>query len=164
MRLWRATLIASGLALGLVLTAHVTKIDLVKLDLRVLETIERHEIDDIFSGLCLVLLALPVDLAYRRKRQKAELEAQKLRTLQATMRTVHGIVNKFLDDLLLFELEVQHKVPSRSLDRLDELIRDTHEKLKTLAEVRSVPERSLAPGTSIELPQMSEPGSGQAVS
>jgi hypothetical protein len=118
----RVTRVAAVLAIAIIATNALTNIDLVRLNLKFLEGIEEHEIDDALTGLALIFVALPIDLWQRRKRQRAAIEAQKRRTLKATMRTVQGIVNNFLNNLFLFEMEAAAVMPSGSLDLLEALI------------------------------------------
>src|SRR5258706_7664512 len=116
----RVTLIATTLAAGLVLTAIFTNVDLVKMNLKLLDGIEKNEFDDVLSGATLICVALVLDRIrwQRRKSLEAEMEAQKLRTLQATMRTVQDIVNNFLNNLMLFQMEAEAVMPKGSLDPL----------------------------------------------
>jgi hypothetical protein len=152
----RFTVIGAFLAVGLTIISILTNIDIVKINLAFLESIERHRADDILSGLTLVLVGLAIDRVLsrqrRRKRQQDEIEAQKLRTLKATMRTVHDIVNNFLNNLMLFEIPEQDDVPHGSLNAIEELIQHTSQELRALGDVDSVVEQSLAIGIGIEYP------------
>ena len=127
----RVTIIGALLAVAIVMMASLTDIDVVKLDLRLLDGIEKHEVDDVVSGFMLILVGLIIDrfLSARRKHHEAEVEAQKLKTLKATMRTVQDIVNNFLNNLMLFEMEATVVMPDGSLDPLQELIQQTSQKL-----------------------------------
>jgi hypothetical protein len=150
----RVTLIAAALAATMILSAAWGNIDLVKLNLRFLEGIERHEADDLVSGFLLILAAIIIDrvLCHRRKRREAEVQAEKLRTLKATMRTVQDIVNNFLNNLMVFELEAAATMPSESVDQLERLIHETSAKLKSLGNLTSVEEKPLAAGVGIAYP------------
>ena len=152
----RFTVIGAVLGVGLALTAALTNIDIVKINLAFLESIERHRADDILTGLTSVLVGLAIDRVLsrqrRRKRQQDEIEAQRLRTLRATMRTVHDIVNNFLNNLMLFEIPAQDDAPHRSLNTIEELIQHTSQELRALGDVESVVEQSLAIGIGIEYP------------
>jgi hypothetical protein len=107
-------------------------------------------VDDILSGSALIAAGLTLDRFYRRKRHKAEIEEQKLRTLRATMRTVQDIVNNFLGNLMVFELAANAVMPKGSLDGLEDLIQQTSRKLKALGDLQSVQEKALAIGIGIE--------------
>jgi hypothetical protein len=149
MRNLRFTIGASGIALALILTACLTNVDLVKVNLSLLDGIENREVDDILSGVALIMAGIALDGWYRRKRHKAEVEAQKLRTLRATMRTVQDIVNNFLNNLMVFEMAASSEMPDGSRDRLEDLIQETSQKLKALGDLQSVQERVLAIGIGI---------------
>ena len=157
----RFTMVGAVLGIGLILTAALTNFDLVKLNLKLLEIIENNELDDIASGIMLVVVGLAIDRVLsrqrRRRRHQAEIEAQKLRTLKATMRTVHDIVNNFLNSLILFELPA-----NGDMDTIEELVQDTSEQLKALGDLDSVVEKSLAVGIGIEYPRSYPPSVGRA--
>ena len=152
----RFTAAAAVLGIALILTAALTNIDLVKLNLKLLDGIEKNEVDDIVSSLTLIFVGLTMDRVFshqrRLRRQHAEIEAQKLRTLKATMRTVQDIVNNFLNTLMLFEIAANGDMPHGSLETIEELIQDTSQKLKALGDLDSVVENSLAVGIGIEYP------------
>jgi hypothetical protein len=130
LRDFRITAVAILLAITVITMASLTTFDLVKMDLAFIQHIEQREIDGLLSGGTLVVVALVTDLWRRRRRHQAELAAKEARTLRATMRTVQDIVNDFIDKVVRFELEQMGNVPPHCFDRLDELIRETYEKLK----------------------------------
>jgi hypothetical protein len=150
----RFTVGGAVLGFGLILTAALTNIDLVKLNLKFLENIERHHRDNMLIGATLVLVGLTIDRVLsrqrRRKRQQDEIEALRLRTLKATMRTVHDIVNNFLNNLMLFEIPAKD---DGSFDTMEELIQHTSHQLRSLGDVESVVEQSLAVGIGIKYPR-----------
>jgi len=153
----RFTAIGAVLGVGLMLTAAWTNIDLVKLNLTFLESVKRHRWDDILTGLTLIAVGFIIDriLSRQRKlrRQHDEIEAQRLRTLKATMRTVQDIVNNFLNNLMLFEIPAQADMPHGSPGTIEELIQHTAQELRALGDVESVVEQSLAIGVGIQYPQ-----------
>jgi hypothetical protein len=147
-----ATLVAVGLAIVMILIATLTNVDLINLNLKLLNGIEKNEIDDLLIAGALICVGLTIDLWQRRKRQQAEIDAQKLRTLKATMRTVQDIVNNFLNNLLLFQMDAAAVMPHGSLDSIEELSQQTYQKLKALGDLESVRETPLATGAGIEYP------------
>jgi len=149
---FRSTIVASVLAIAMVLTAALTNIDFLKLNIPLMSGIEKNEVDDLLVGFALLLIGLTFDLVYRRKRRELELAAQKLQTLKSTMRTVQDIVNNFLNYLLLFEMDARGKLPSDSFELLDKQVRETYEKLNALANVDSVRETALGGGVGIDYP------------
>lgn len=142
---------------GLILTAALTTIDPVQLNLKLLSLIQREEVDDILSALTLVLVGLAIDRFLtrnkRRRLQQAEIEAQKLRTHRATMRTVQDIVNNFLNNLMLFEIPAKGDMPPGSVATVEGLIQHTSRQLRSLGDLESVVETSLAVGAGIAYPQ-----------
>ena len=64
------------------------------------------------------------------------------------MRTVHDIVNNFLNSLLLFKCEAEEHeaLPRASLENLENLIFTTSQKLKRLGDLTMVVEREIGPG------------------
>ncbi len=153
----RFTLAGVSLGTGLILTAVFTKIDLVRLNLNLLESLHQREVDDMLTGVGLMLAGLIVDhLLSRnrmRRRQQTEIEAQEIRTHKATMRTVQDIVNNFLNNLMLFEMPSKGNLPDGSLDTVEELIQHTAKQLRSLGDLESVVETRLAVGIGIEYPR-----------
>jgi hypothetical protein len=142
----QTTLLGAAAAVGLLWVTIVQGVDLIDFDFWL---IHQHHIDDILLATGIFLAGLSTDLMLGRRRRREELAALKLQTLQATMRTVHGIVNNFLNNLLLFEMEARGKVSPKYLDDLDELIQVTHQKLKALGDVTTVEERHTPTGLEV---------------
>ena len=88
-------------------------------------------------------------------RQKIEVREARLRVLRATMRTVHDIVNNFLANVQLFQLEAEEKnaLEPESLALMDSIIQDTATKLKKLGDLDSTPEKQMASGIGIDYEQ-----------
>ena len=145
----RFTLVATVAAAAIVWT-HA---DLLTL----LAPMEKYGANTVFCGLAVICAGVLIDLVFRalRRRRQAEAEAQKLRTHQATMRTVLHIVNNFLNGLLLFELEAEPVVSRRSFEELERLVQQTHQNLKALADLEVLREITTPTGDAIELPNSS---------
>ena len=94
---------------------------------------------------CVVIAGIALDWsrARQRKRLQSEIEEAKLRTLRATMRTVQHLVNTFLNDLILLEVEAANTLPQEMLDRLDDRVQDIAKQLKALGDVTSVREKRM---------------------
>ena len=147
-----STVIGLIIASILVLSASIGNVDLVKLDLKFLESIHQHEIDDILTGFLIILVGLIIDeiRTARAHRREAETTEAKLRTLKATMRTVQDLVNNCLNGLQLFRLDAEEAVPTaESLQMFDRLITETATKINTIANLESVEEVPLASGPGI---------------
>ncbi len=94
---------------------------------------------------CILIAGLAMDWsrAWRRRRQLERIEEAKLRALRVTMRTVQHVVNTFLNDLILLEVEAANILPQEMLDRLDDRVQEIAEQLKALGDVKSVREKPL---------------------
>jgi len=149
-RKFKLTGTAGLVGLAVVLYGFIFQKDLFDHLLVFLEYLEHLEIDEFLIAGVLLLVGLVLDLTrIRRERDRTiELQDQRLRVLRATMRTVQDIVNNFLNNLLLFRLEAEESkaLSDSSLELLDSLITETGDKLKTLGDVDSTREVSLAEG------------------
>lgn len=81
-----------------------------------------------------------------------KVQEERVKVLRATMRTVQDIVNNFLNNLQLFQLEAEEKnaLEPESLVLLDSIIQDTATKLKKLGDLKSTPEKQIAGGVCID--------------
>lgn len=75
----------------------------------------------------------------------AEIQAEKLRTLKATMRTVQDITGNFLNNLQYFTLEIEKNktLSPESVRKLHELIHDTAERLNKLGNLEEIREKKM---------------------
>lgn len=80
--------------------------------------------------------------------QEHELQEERLRILRATMRTVQDIVGNFLNNLQIFQLEVEEEntLKPESIKLMNTLILDTSERLNTLGNLETVQEKEMAGG------------------
>jgi hypothetical protein len=142
----RSTLIATTAAV-VVLPAH--GINWIELKLNPLFD---HVTPAALSGCVLILVGVAMDWAraWRRKRYERDIETQKLQALQATMRTVQHVVNTFLNDLLLFEVQAAGVIPREMLDSLDDTVQQIARQLKAIGDVESVREKPLGGGVGID--------------
>ncbi len=151
----RFTLAATAVAAVILLT-HV---DLWALGRTLLAPLEAYAANTLLCGLTVLCGGCLLDLLFRfvRKRRQAEAQSQKLKTHQATMRTVLHIVNNFLNGLLLFELEAEPVVSREAFEELERLVQQTHGKLTALGDLDSLQEISTPTGDAIELPGVTPP-------
>ncbi|MDX1302905.1 hypothetical protein [Photobacterium sp.] len=86
-----------------------------------------------------------------RNKHKLEVQKERVNVLRATMRTVHDIVNNFLNNLQLFQLEAEEKnaLDPKSLALMESIIQDTSTKLAKLGDLDSTPEKQVAGGIGI---------------
>ncbi|NAX24854.1 hypothetical protein CAG64_05065 [Vibrio sp. V38_P2S17PM301] len=87
-----------------------------------------------------------------RNKHKLEVQEERVKVLRATMRTVHDIVNNFLNNLQLFQMEAREKnaLSPESFVLMESIIEDTSIKLKKLGDLNSTPEIQMASGTGID--------------
>lgn len=91
-------------------------------------------------------------------RKKIEVNEERLKVMHATMRTVHHIVNNFLNSLQLFcnEAENSNALEPESLEMLHDMIHDTASKLRAISDLDSTPEKEMASGIGIDYEQISK--------
>lgn len=87
-----------------------------------------------------------------RDKHNLKVQEERVKVLRATMRTVHDIVNNFLNNLYLFRHEAEEKeaLEPESLILLESVIQDTADKLKKLGDLDSTPEKTMAGGVGID--------------
>lgn len=156
MKLWReypftarAILVALAIALGHVLFQH----NLFNSVIRVFQQMDASGLDELIVPVLLIGMGNYVDVrqAKAREHRDAEIQKERLRVLQATMRTVHDIVNNSLNNLQLFRMDAERGALSReSLNLFDEIIHDTAGKLRALGEMEDTPEMPMATGAGID--------------
>jgi hypothetical protein len=151
-----ATVIAVLLsAFFLSTTVFVHEIDvlyILSVAVEVLEDLEPYEADDVVVVFLLMSGGMVVDvmIASRWRKRALEIQQQRLRVFKATMRTVHDIVNNYLNNLQLFRLESETLLPAESLALFDQLLHETATKLQVLGDLDDTPERLMASGPGID--------------
>jgi hypothetical protein len=145
------TAVAAVLAIIALLAALIGHVNLIQWPLDFLDRIEHNEIDDIVTAFLLVIVAFIVDhvVAARRSRREIGLQAERLRIVKVTMRTVQDIVNNCLNGLQLVRFEAEGHVVQESLALFDEAIQETSAKLKTLGDLEAYAENQMAVGTGL---------------
>ena len=102
--------------------------------------------------------AIARDITSRKKaeaelaRLNDEIQLQRLRVFKATMRTVHDIVNNFLDSLQLVHIEAEGQLPAEMLSLVERIVQETAAKLKALGDLETVKEKEMSIGQGIEYP------------
>ena len=133
----------------LVLVAAVTMdINVFDLNLRVLERLERSEIDEVLTTCVLVFVAFGADqiIAARGRKREGRLQTERIRIVHVTMRTVQDIVLNCLTELQLLRLEADGAVSAEALSVFDKSIRVTSAKLRALGELKTFAEKEMAIG------------------
>lgn len=82
---------------------------------------------------------------------EVQLQAERLRVVQVTMRTVQDIVNNCLNQLQLLRLTAEGLVPEESLLLFDAAIQDASVKLTALADMKTFAEKDMAIGLGLDL-------------
>jgi fumarate reductase subunit D len=142
------------LALLVLVAAVLWHIDVFELPGLNVIGIEQSEVGEILIAFLLVIPAFFVDRAVTRQRgHEAQLQAEQLRVLKATMRTVQDIVSNALMSLYMFRTEAEPNVTPQALELFDHIIADTSAKLKALGDLEKVIETDMAMGAGIEYQQ-----------
>ena len=146
------TLATSLLAAAIVAAAFLGDVDLIQWNTKLLERIEVHEVDDIVAACLAIFFGVLADylIAIRSNRRQADIQAQRLHVLRATMRTVQDIVNNALNGMQILRLDGDGVLPKESLDLFDTTIAETASKLKALGDLQGTPERQMASGVGID--------------
>lgn len=113
--------------------------------------ISPSEAGEVMAAFFLVVAAFLVDHIVSRERGHAEvLQAERLRVVQVTMRTVQDIVNNALNQLQFVRLEAEEAHVSQDVLALfDETIQDTAAKLRELGDLETYVETQMAAGTGL---------------
>ena len=146
------TFFATALAAMLTLLSLFTHFDLFTFMLEVCSRIKSYHMDKLAMPVAVILAGWFIDhtIVRPREEQEAEIQAQRLRVLKATMRSVHHIVNNCLNSLQLFRLDAEDALPPESLSLLDELVQDTSAKLRALGDLEATPEKPTPIGICID--------------
>jgi hypothetical protein len=141
-------------AVVVVVAALIGDVNLIEVPSAVMNRIEQHEVDDIFTVLALVIVAQVADNFRAARRQKTEAKRQRgqLRVVHVTMRTVQDIVNNGLNQLQLLRVDAEGLVPEESLVLFDKTIQETSAKLKALGNLEVFVEKQMAAGSGLNVP------------
>jgi hypothetical protein len=145
-----------------VLAALIGHVNVIQIPLSVMNRFEQSAIDDVVTALVLVVVAMVVDNIRNRRRDDREAQrqterreagrqAEQLRVVHVTMRTVQDIVNNCLNQIQLLRLDAEGHVPEESLRLFDEAIQDTSTKLKELGNLEAFAEKQMALGSGLDV-------------
>jgi hypothetical protein len=153
------TMVALTLAFLVLLAGVFWNIDIFELPGVSIIGIEQSEIGEIAIAFLLVIPAFFVDRVMARQRaHQSQLQAEQLRVLRMTMRTVQDIVGNALMSLYLFRAEAEPNVSAQSLDQFDRIIADTAAKLKAISDLEIVVETRMSAGSGIDYREPSPTG------
>ena len=85
------------------------------------------------------------------RRHALELQAEQIRVVHVTMRTVLDIVNNCLNQLQLLRHDAEGVVPAESLSLFDKAIQDASTQLKALADLEAYAERQMEIGAGLDI-------------
>lgn len=85
-----------------------------------------------------------------RIEREAQLQAERLRVVRMTMRSVHDIMNNCLNQLQLLRFEAEGHVPQESLVHFDEAILAAVAELKSLADAEGFTEKQMQIGVGLD--------------
>jgi hypothetical protein len=152
LRRFTYTITALGLAVMVGVAAMLWGIDVFELPGVDVVGIERSEVGEIAIAFLLIVPAFFVDRVVARQRaHEAQIQAEQLRVVRATMRTVQDIVNNNLNQLQLLRLEADGHVPADTLEQFDKTIRDTAAQLTALGNIEVFAERPMASGPGLDV-------------
>jgi signal transduction protein with GAF and PtsI domain len=92
-----------------------------------------------------------------RATYEAQLQAERLRVVQVTMRTVQDIVNNCLNQLQLLRFAAEGKVPDESLTLFDAAIQDASAQLRALGNMEVFAEKPMEVGTGLDVAGKKQP-------
>ena len=87
-----------------------------------------------------------------RMEREAQRQAERLRVVHVTMRTVHDIVNNCLNQLQILRLDAEGHVPEESLALFDQAIHSAAAQLKALGDVEEFTEKRMEIGMGLDCP------------
>ena len=115
--------------------------------------IEQSEIGEIAIAFLLVIPAFFIDRVVARERaHEAQFQAEQLRVVRMTIRTVQDIVNNNLNQLQLLRMEADGVVPTETLELFDAAIQDTAAQLTALGNMDVFTETTMETGQGVAVP------------
>ena len=82
---------------------------------------------------------------------EVQMQAERLRVVQVTMRTVQDIVNNCLNQLQIFRLDADGHVPEDTLRLFDDVVQDTSQQLRALGNIEAFAEKSMEIGLGLDV-------------
>lgn len=138
-------------AASVILVDTRSDVDFISHDVGVTGGGARSRADDALASGMVIIGGILVDTARARAsaRREAMIQAQRLRVLKATMRSVNEIVYNFIGSVQLFCLESEDVVPGERTLSLERRIVVMAEQLKQLSDLSHTPESHMAAGIGI---------------
>ncbi|MDH5187995.1 MAG: hypothetical protein OEW37_03445 [Rhodospirillaceae bacterium] len=104
--------------------------------------------EEVAFSVVLLIVALLIDQFrnVRRTRRKRRLEQERLNTARATMATMNDLVNNFLNNILLVQMEIEKKEPlsDETIKMLNDMTSKLTADMKRINDIDVVTERNLS--------------------
>jgi phosphoglycerol transferase MdoB-like AlkP superfamily enzyme len=126
-----ASIILTILSIFLLTISFLGYIDFV----RSLLFFEKYELDEFILAVLLISLGIIIDFNTINLRHKVEIQKQKLAAIFDTVRNAKYIVNNFLHNIQMFEMEASKHLSDESKLLFRAMIEDTVEKINGLEEL-----------------------------
>ena len=109
---------------------------------------EAYDLDELLLLAIPLLVGLVIDLVNEKQRKQHLIDEERLKTLKATMNTVHDINNNFLNAMVYFVSEARDnkQLTDDSIEEVDKLIYKTAEQLKLLGNITHTNETDYGEG------------------
>jgi hypothetical protein len=147
------TAVTIALAIVVTVLAIFWHIDVFDLPGFSLVGLEHSESGEVAIAFLMVIPAFFVDRAVSRERvHDARLQAEQLRVVHVTIRTVQDIVNNNLNQLQLLRIEAEGSVSSETLELFDAAIHDTAAQLTALGNIEVFAEKAMESGSGLHVP------------
>ena len=142
------TYVMIALAGAIIVSDFFAGINLLHAASQLFEHTARNHVYALVTPVLIIIVGICIDAfaSGQKAKREAEIQAQRLSVLKATMRTVQEIVNNAFNELQLFRLDAEGLLPQESLKLFDGIIRETAAKLKVLADLESTAEMITAFG------------------
>lgn len=154
-RLLPLTTVASCLAILVTVAALTMDMRIASLERGFLKEIEGSEIAQIAVAWLLVFGAFRIDqisaARSRRLHRALAREAEAIRVVHVTMRTVSDIVGNCLTELQLLRMEAEGKVAPEVLEIFDHSIRIATERLTAIGNLEEFAEKEMALGAGLDM-------------
>jgi hypothetical protein len=147
---YRATIL--GVVSGaVILILAFCNLDVIRLGSWFVDVLQPHRFDDVIAAIVLVIVGASVDHRRHKRRYRLELQVQadRVAVLKATMRTVQDLVNNFLNNMQLVQVEAGDALSQETLELLERITFETSSKLKALGDLEYVPHTQLAIGAGV---------------
>jgi len=130
------------------ITNYSYHIDLFRLAIMYLNQKQFFHTEEVAFSVVLLIVALLIDQFrnVRRTRRKRRLEQERLNTARATMATMNDLVNNFLNNILLVQMEIEKKEPlsDETIKMLNDMTSKLTADMKRINDIDVVTERNLS--------------------